>query len=525
MARERLPKKPVGCTLEEIKEKMREKRSKQLARVAATGRTSRSRLAHPSRGNAGTAASGGAAPGGLLKAVQQNNLALALALQAEKKKVQQANAHVLQLLAERDALHRELLKRTLRAGRTPAASPPPVRVSALPAEVDVESLRRESISEENSAACWVSPICADSLKMDAQPELDAFALTAKVSRRHGGGTKRGRRSDLVRHWGSVGEALVSRPPASSEARRETVTAAEDDRVPERDPEPTGDAHKHGRRWPQPKADAPVRGRKPERAPLKKPWENPKRARSKSRDRGAAPPQQLNTSLGFNDDYDFDWEEAVHVTPFKPKPGHPEPPAPEPGVPPSPPSSESKDSPYVPRKKTKRGRPSLQTTEAVATRSRRTHQWDTSSAKHEAGVDASTPADVEMTTVDAPPPLSAPADGETTPVDDVPSRFGDPLRRGPRRRRPPSSQRKKAGRRFCRSSEAPRSSTPAPARERRRTVAVDYKEPLLSTKLRRGDKFTDLQFLSPGSPIFKRSRASAGARPKPDKNNKSSVGCR
>lgn len=153
--------------------------------------------------------------------------------------------------------------------------------------------------------------------------------------------------------------------------------------------------------PEPAARKPERGRKPERAPLKKPWENPKpRARSKSRDRSVtraktAPNSQvnkLNTSLGFNDTFDFDCEGTVHVTPFKAKAEDNQPATPiseetpqggqaqTEATPPfskqnesssSSPSSESEDSLYVPQKtrwrqaspdktkviNTRRGRPS------------------------------------------------------------------------------------------------------------------------------------------------------------------------
>lgn len=125
---------------------------------------------------------------------------------------------------------------------------------------------------------------------------------------------------------------------------------------------------------------PERGCKPERSCLKKPWENPKpRTRSKSRDRAAARTKsaaqsqgnKLNTSQGFNDTFDFDCEEAVHITPFKAKVGDSPSPAPvgeeaplkDPALddasPPFPqhgetvsswsPSSESDDSLYVPQK--------------------------------------------------------------------------------------------------------------------------------------------------------------------------------
>lgn len=79
--------------------------------------------------------------------------------------------------------------------------------------------------------------------------------------------------------------------------------------------------------PEPTGRKSERGRKPERAPLKKPWENPKpRARSKSRDQSASRTKsaaqsqgnKLNTSQGFNDTFDFDCEETVHIAPFKAK---------------------------------------------------------------------------------------------------------------------------------------------------------------------------------------------------------------
>lgn len=152
-------------------------------------------------------------------------------------------------------------------------------------------------------------------------------------------------------------------------------------------------------WPKPELSArkQERGLKPDRPPLKKPWETSKpRARSKSRDRsatrsrtGVASAASLNTSLntsqGFNDTFDFDCEDGVHLTPFKgsgPKDNPRDTPIQEvereqkqnpkktlsSSESSSSSSSESEDSPYVPQKR-KRRSPRDRAKPALALRTR------------------------------------------------------------------------------------------------------------------------------------------------------------
>ncbi|XP_043824037.1 LOW QUALITY PROTEIN: shugoshin 1 [Dromiciops gliroides] len=77
------------------------------------------------------------------------------------------------------------------------------------------------------------------------------------------------------------------------------------------------------------------------------------------------------------------------------------------------------------------------------------------------------------------------------------------------------------------SKSEESSALPPLRKRRCTLSVNYKEPALATKLRRGDPFTDVCFLN--SPIFKQKRDPRQRRSSKkrslSKYNEAFVGCR
>lgn len=77
----------------------------------------------------------------ILKGVQLNNKALAVALQAEKDKVRQANAVILQLKREQQALflHLLLLKRKLKEQEALAASASEVQFGDLSPFVSTSS--------------------------------------------------------------------------------------------------------------------------------------------------------------------------------------------------------------------------------------------------------------------------------------------------------------------------------------------------------------------------------------------------
>lgn len=267
---------------------------------------------------------------------------------------------------------------------------------------------------------WQSP------KNDAQPEHDEkVILPSTVGVRRGRADRRSRRrsvrvleknplnegaetTDLVALLASpisIDDRNPNPPEQGTEPVFEDHINSEDLQHSTPEPVPKKPSKKQAqqqtRNKPEPAVLKPERGRKTDRAPLKKPWENPKpRARSKSRDQSArrvkaaaARPLQenkLNSSFGFNDTFDFDCEETTHVTPFRVKAEDNKPAAQISKEPPqiretqteplpegskqnesvsSSPASESEDSLYVPQKS--RGRQmSPQETKAVATRSSR-----------------------------------------------------------------------------------------------------------------------------------------------------------
>ncbi|TDH04142.1 hypothetical protein EPR50_G00149260 [Perca flavescens] len=668
MVKERAQKKSFQQSLEDIKERMKEKRNKRLASASAPNR-GRSRMINKS-------SVANSSHQTILKGVQLNNKVLAVALQAEKEKVRQSNAVILQLKREQQALflHLLLLKRKLKEQEAVAVSasenkPANILVEPKPS---VDSARRKRTSQDldKPIVCKASPNCAEPQpsEKNAQPGRQiALPSTVGVRRRHADRRSR-RRSERVQEKRSLSEGdqiaglgtLIASPIRSdSENVNQPQQGAEPDLADPVDieefqhstPEPVPPKNNNNnnnnnyqqrpsrkkaqqqqpRTKPEPAARKAERGRKPDRAPLKKPWENPKpRARSKSRDRSAtraktAPSSQgnkLNTSLGFNDTFDFDCEGAVHVTPFRAKAEDNRPSTPiskeTPQTRASPviskenesssssPSSESEDSLYVPQKGSRRPT-SPDKTKVVTTRRGRLPkvikrkenippEQEISSKLLVFRDEESSPMAVEPekeeayhspdTSFSNSPdpaamlrqenhhephrgviekncllPVSPLVEVEMMRIDNVLSNLDSsgeapPILPQQTTQRVKTCKKRRLGvrtagrglslcdvtnlspaacRKFSygglRPSDA-RCSTPAPARKRRCTMAVDYTEPTLNAKLRRGDKFTDLQFLR--SPIFKqksgrrsvqKSRNSISSQPPFEKYNESFVGCR
>ncbi|XP_043074251.1 shugoshin 1 isoform X2 [Puntigrus tetrazona] len=617
MVRERVvQKKSFQQSLDDIKDKMKEKRNKRLANALAASRG----LSKLKNKNTATVKPF------VLKSVQVNNKALAVALQTEREKVRQAQGVILQLKKERQALifHLLMLKRTLK-DRRPAESAQvsPIETSSptLPQPISPKTVHvvGTDIPDHHSAEPPFNAEAVPGCRSDRQVSLPPTV-----------GTRRKRRSEVVRRQSSrfdsgrvekcdsldvkSGDAIDSRQEVETNAPLEEVCHEREELNKEQAGHKTGPnyefslevselpAVQHSTPEPpqrptrQPKKKPtqaaprpkPERGRKPDRAPLKKPWDNPKpRARSKSRDRSqsraraAAPPpaDRLNSSLGGNDTFDFDCEEAIHLTPFRAGAKAVEKPSPDAPVKkdevlPSPVAMETNtslsedeqdadDSPYVPKRRSRRARSPPPRRARSKRRSAQVAKENIRQKQGHIEVEHIEKSGPEMEEIDlhlhgdlnpglllpcspvcvlpenpsqsepsqeicqvpsSVVPLESPGGEAELMMIDCPifdfSKHSCSSR-GQENEMPLVNRgRRKAYQKPMSAQNTPQSSS----RKRRCTSTVNYKEPSINSKLRRGDKFTDTRFLR--SPIFKQKPTSRrSSLKKLELYNESFVGCR
>ncbi|KTG41871.1 hypothetical protein cypCar_00007096 [Cyprinus carpio] len=564
MVRERVvQKKSFQQSLDDIKDKMKEKRNKRLASALAASRG----LSKLKNKNTATVKPF------VLKSVQVNNKALAVALQTEREKVRQAQGVILQLKKERQALifHLLMLKRTLK-DRGPAESAqdhhsaePPFTAEAvlgcrryrqvsLPPTVGTRRKRHSEIERRRSSR-FVSGTVEKCDILDVRREetidnrqevglntpLEEVCNEQEELNEDQAGQKTGPNCKFNLEISELPAVQHSTPEPPQRTTRQPKK------------KPTQAA-------PRPK---PERGRKPDRAPLKKPWENPKpRARSKSRDRcrsrarvALPPADRLNSSLGGNDTFDFDCEEAIHLTPFragtkaveKPSPDAPDK---EDKVLPSPVAMETNnslseneqdadDSPYVPKRRSKRARSppprrarskrrSVQEARENRGKENTSQKQDNVEIQHreksrpetkEIGLHLSDDLDPGLLLPYSPVCVPPESPSQSEPNQEiclgglvVRSFLGlglsDMTNLSPAAYQKPMS-----------AQNSPQSSS----RKRRCMSTVNYKEPSINSKLRRGDKFTDTRFLR--SPIFKQKPTSRrSSLKKMELYNESFVGC-
>ncbi|XP_056597402.1 shugoshin 1 isoform X2 [Triplophysa dalaica] len=654
MARERVvQKKSFQQSLDDIKEKMKEKRNKRLASALAASH-GLSKLK-----NKNTAA----VKPFVLKSVQVNNKALALALQIEREKVRQAQGVILQLKRERQALffHLLMLKKTLRdrgavenAQISPPAETSSQSLSVNPRKVpvfdtDIQEPHLEEPLLESSVTAGTVTVsgvrgdrhvslpptvgtrrkrCSESVRRRSA-RFDSTSVEKCVTyvSEPSCSEKKQEVSNDIRQGGDLSIPLDDIRNEAEERNGElrfvgpdSKTCVPDNLNTDLDTEPpeiqhsTPEPPQRTTRRPKRKNTQaaprikPERGRKPDRAPLKKPWENSKpRARSKSRDRSQsrarvalAPGDRLNSSLGGNDTFDFDCEEAVHLTPFragnKPveKPSPDAPVAEEVQLDPdvetnnslSEGDQDADDSLYMPKRKTRKAcsppprrarskRRSIQ--EARKNRGKENISHKRAESKHTGhrteiadtclhrpdALDKGTPVcgvladvsqsdpskEISQSPTEAQESLISVTPGEEaelmmidSPIFEFPKCLGDSSDQENVMPLVINKGRRKGGLVVCSflglglsdvtnlspaAYQMPMSAQNTPelsTRKRRCTSTVNYKEPSISSKLRRGDKYTDTRFLR--SPIFKQNPVSRRSSIKNmEKYNESFVGCR
>ncbi|KAG8442930.1 hypothetical protein GDO86_011662 [Hymenochirus boettgeri] len=295
------------------------------------------------------------------------------------------------------------------------------------------------------------------------------------------------------------------------------------------------------------------------AQLKKPWENSKpRARSKSKERSATKQskEKMNSSLNSGDAYDFAFEETVHITPFRQNKSEESQNELEESLKGnrseySISGEELDDSLYLPYKERGKNRNSKPNISPITSRPRSkrnktevstelvSEKIMTRNSLKRKSENTFTEA-VETYTEKSSFPtcmktnenileclevkvISEELDNDTIPTAGEPGgsstpriRFSDVTNLSEN-----TDSKKHLNVIF---NEDERMTFGTPARKRRCKVAVNYAEPKISGKLRRGDPFTDTEFLN--SPIFKQkdSKRNSLNRQSLSRYNEVFVGC-
>ncbi|XP_073534067.1 shugoshin 1 isoform X3 [Phyllobates terribilis] len=610
MAKERCVKKSFQDSLEDIKERMKEKRTKKLAKVATVSKALSTKV--KIIGNSSVT----------VKSFQVNNKALALALEAEKCKSRQAQDLILQLKHEHQRLMYEifLLRRKLtmqqgnRSSDTKFASLKEIIGKVThnlletanllgPAHALCSSDGSQSSSPASGAVKSMPPtplLVPEPLPQTCEPVSDAqrnFSHVLERGSRPGGrsrqeessekttsGNQKSKEEVIVPAEECFNDKVMDMSPIQSPLKEEfhpftnhcQISSSTPDPKPKPSQRPKAKTESRTGREKVIKGKADSQGP----VPLKKPWEKSKpRARSKSRDRGASKPvvpkDKMNSSLNSGDAYDFVCEESVHVMPFRQTKldSHPpenEEPDHEQSVKSSSSSSdEPNDSLYVPTKAKVKSRNVEQNTAPLPLRprsKRNKHLPQTCAEKTENKGSEQVKPDAARRKKKARSSTKGTEETDVKLADDVTERRRE-VGSLPRGRKKEENAKlsihvqknlvHSTDKNMCElegTSAAPRFSLsdvtnvstssggtdhkkhsfPFPddrkisagsMRKRRCTVTVSYAEPSLNKKLRRGDPFTDTEFLR--SPVFKNSDSKLKSmnRKSLARYNEAFVGCR
>uniref|UniRef100_I3M2X2 Shugoshin 1 n=1 Tax=Ictidomys tridecemlineatus TaxID=43179 RepID=I3M2X2_ICTTR len=516
MAKERCQKKSFQDSLEDIKKRMKEKRNKNLTELGKR----KSFIAAPGQVLNFTST--------LLKSTQQNNKMLVLALENEKSKVREAQDIILQLRRECYYLACQLyaLKEKLASQQTKAAQNQEIRSSEMdsnrgdntsdlfvkdsprvPLEETDLPRHRESLQIEEQISTTTQDTLGCDLDSDEAKSTD-YVLPRTISF-HRRLKKDFNDISLFNTWNDFESSHLARQPYELE-RIEYVDPGVNIHVPEnvgqnvcqwnQDQINLSPKLIHPRKFTKTKEiileskseqtkskckDTKGRKREEKRKAnrSKKSKSTSKHKRNKSENKTNVFNSKLDKSVSSSDAYNFNLEERIHLTPFRQKTSadsnreennHKS----EGSICESSSSEDDFDDLYLPSHKCTQnlatssgGRP------VTRPRSKRTLQY-ANEREREDSKPTQTPPSVPSETHQS--PCCSLKDITNTPMSSV-------------------VKTKKYSLSPKKNTESPAVSLP----KRRCTTHINYKEPTLTSKLRRGDPFTDLHFLN--SPIYKQKK--------------------